>query len=267
MPTCHRLIVFAMAIAFSTQLHAQSTQSTPASRAAKPVVAEGVVPDQATKTQILNKLREVYGPERVVDSIQVQAIATPPNWGRYVADMLTPALQQVQDGKLEVNGQAVRVSGQVVNEAQRQQVASGLSTASNRSYTVTNSLRTGASGQGLLDATLANRIIEFESGSAQLVASGQTILDEMASKMKELGNTRVQIVGHTDGVGARASNVSLSSARAESVKSYLMQQGIDGGRLSVAGRGPDEPVASNDTVEGRARNRRIQFRVLAPGRE
>lgn len=253
------ILPIALCVLLSMPTHAQSV---PDSRAAKPVVAEGVVPDQATKALILDKLRAVYGPERVVDNIQVQAIAMPPNWGRYVAGMLTPALQQVQDGKLEVSGQSVRVTGQVVNEAQRQQVASGLSTASNSSYTVTNSLRTGASGQGLLDATLANRIIEFESGSAQLTANGKAILDEMASKMKELGNARVQIVGHTDGVGARAANVTLSSARAESVKSYLMQQGIDGGSLSVVGRGPDEPVASNETAEGRARNRRIQFRVL-----
>ncbi|WP_407351268.1 OmpA family protein [Luteimonas sp. R10] len=230
--------------------------------AAEPVVAEGVVPDQATKAQILDKLRSLYGEERVVDRIQVESIPTPPNWGSYVANMLTPGLQRVSEGKLEVNGQSVRITGEVVNEAQRQQVASELSLASNSTYTVTNSLGTGGSGQGLLDATLGDRIIEFESGSARLTDLGRYILDEMAEKMQEIGDARVQIIGHTDDVGQRQGNLALSQARAEAVRSYLVGQGIPAGNLEVLGRGPDEPIADNATEDGRARNRRIQFRVL-----
>lgn len=232
------------------------------SAAEQPVVVEGIVPDQATKAQILDKLRGIYGAQRVVDSIEVQDITTPPDWGRYVAGMLTTDLRQVSNGKLEVDGQSVRISGQVVNEAQRQQVISGISTAGNRLYTVTNSLRTGGSPQNILDATLADRIIEFESGSARLTAQGAGILDEMAQKMQALGAIQLQIIGHTDNVGPRPANVALSAARAETVRAYLQQRGVDGSRFSVAGRGPDEPAADNATPEGRARNRRIQFQVL-----
>lgn len=228
---------------------------------AQPVVADGVVPDQATKALILDQLRELYGSERVVDRIQVESIPTPPNWGKYVAGMLTPGLKRVSNGKLEVDGQRVRISGEVANEAQRQQVASALSLASNSSYTVTNSLGMG-DGQGLLDATLGDRIIEFESGSARLTDVGRTILDEMAGKMRQIGDARVQIIGHTDDVGQRQANIALSHARAEAVRSYLVGAGIARDSLSVLGKGPDEPVADNGTPEGRARNRRIQFRVL-----
>ncbi|WP_058834356.1 OmpA family protein [Luteimonas abyssi] len=227
-----------------------------------PVVAEGVVPDQATKSQILDRLREVYGAERVVDRIQVESIPTPPNWGDYVSNMIGPGLRRVSGGALEVNGQAVRITGDVVNEAQRQQVASELSLASSSRYTVTNSLGTGGSGQGLLDATLGDRIIEFESGSATLTAVGRGILDEMAGGLREIGDARVQIVGHTDNVGARQANVALSQARALAVRDYLVGQEIAVENLSVLGVGPDDPIADNDTDEGRARNRRIQFRVL-----
>ena len=228
----------------------------------QPVVVEGVVPDQATKAQILDPLRELYGSDRVVDRIQVESIPTPPNWGSYVAGMITPGLQRISDGALEVNGQSVRVSGQVVNEAQRQQVASELSLASNSTYTVTNALQTGGSGQGLLDATLGDRIIEFESGSARLTPLGQDILAEMAASMIEIGDARVQVVGHTDDVGNRQANLALSHARAEAVRDHLVTLGVPRANLAVLGKGPDEPVADNATDDGRARTRRIQFQIL-----
>ena len=123
-------------------------------------------------------------------------------------------------------------------------------------------MRNGSGQQRVLDAALANRIIEFESGSATLAPQGRAILDEMAAAMRRIGTARVQIVGHTDAVGRRDSNVALSLARAGAVRAYLEQQGITAGNLSVQGLGPDQPVADNATPAGRARNRRIEFRVL-----
>jgi OOP family OmpA-OmpF porin len=236
----------------------------PASAAAattqRPVVIEGVVPDQVTKTRLLKNLHEVYGAERVVDRIQVESIATPPNWGDYVASMITPGLKRVSPGKLEVNGQLVRVTGEVGNEALRQQVASDLSLASNTSYTVTNALKVG-SQQKLLDQTLGNRIVEFQSGSARLTPLGMSILDEMVARMAQMGGAHVMIIGHTDNVGQRESNVALSHARAQAVKAYMVQKGIPGTDMDVLGKGPDEPVADNTTHDGRARNRRIEFKI------
>jgi OmpA-OmpF porin, OOP family len=70
----------------------------------------------------------------------------------------------------------------------------------------------------------------------------------------------VVIEGHTDNVGNRDANVRLSKARAEAVRNYLISKGITRNRLTTVGLGPDQPVASNDTPEGRARNRRVQLR-------
>lgn len=248
-----RLILSLALLAMTAAAHAQSD--------AQPVVAEGVVPDQATKSLILGELRELYGSERVVDRIQVESIPTPPNWGKYVAGMLSPGLKRVHNGKLQVDGQSVRISGEVANEAQRQKVASELSLASNSTYTVTNGLGIGDSQQ-VLDATLGDRIIEFESGSARLTDVGRMILDEMAEKMSGMEDARVQVIGHTDNVGQRQANIALSHARAEAVRAYLVGKGIARGNLSVLGKGPDEPVADNTSADGRARNRRIEFRVL-----
>src|SRR5690606_18673508 len=116
--------------------------------------------------------------------------------------------------------------------------------------------------QAVLDEALADRIIEFQSGSATLAPAGQAILDEMVLAMAQLGDRQVQVVGHTDDVGSRAANIALSMQRAIAVKAYLEQQGVDADNLSVQGFGPDRPVADNATDQGRARNRRIEFRVL-----
>ncbi|WP_434026554.1 OmpA family protein [[Pseudomonas] boreopolis] len=253
----HLLTALFLSVTWLPAAHAQ----TAAGSGERTVIAEGVVPDQATKERILGNLRSVYGDARVVDRVQVESIPTPPNWGEYVGAMITPGLRRVSPGKLEVNGQTVRISGQVVNEAQRQQVASDLSLASNTAYTVTNALRADGSAQEVLDQTLANRIIEFQSGSARLTPLGMRILDEMVEKMSQMPDARFLIIGHTDNVGLRESNLELSHARAQAVKAYLVQKGIAGARMDVLGKGPDEPVADNNAPDGRARNRRIEFKV------
>lgn len=260
------LIALALALAASG-VHAQTALPAAAGAAApKPIIASGKVPDEASKQAVLTRLRELYGNERVIDRIEVSpGVVAPPNWRQNVVNMLAPDLQQVTAGKLEINGNAVRVSGNVANELQRQQIVSGLSTRiNNPTYSVDGKQLRIAAGaqQNLLDNALANRIVEFESGSATLTPKGELILDEMAAAMKQIGNKRVLIVGHTDAAGRRESNLGLSLARANSVKQYLQVRGVNGGLLSVLGAGPDQPVADNATAEGRARNRRIAFKVL-----
>jgi len=225
------------------------------------VVASGTVADEASKTAVLAKLREVYGADKVLDQITVGQVTTPANWSDYVQKLITPDLKQVSRGQLKIDGTTVSVRGEVANEAQRQRIASDFATRLNPTYTVTNGLRVSAADQGVLDRTLANRIVEFESGQAVLTPTGKNILDEMAAAMLKLKGQKVEIIGHTDNVGLRTSNQNLSQARAEAVRNYLAGKGIPAETLVASGSGPDRPIASNDTVEGRARNRRIEFRM------
>ncbi|WP_426170292.1 OmpA family protein [Pseudoduganella sp. R-34] len=225
------------------------------------VVASGTVADEASKAAVLAKLREVYGADKVLDQINVGQVTTPANWSDYVQKLITPDLKQVSRGQLKIDGTTVSVRGEVANEAQRQRIASDFATRLNPTYTVTNGLRVSAADQGVLDRTLANRIVEFESGQAVLTPTGRAILDEMGAAMLKLKGQKVEIIGHTDNVGLRASNQNLSQARAEAVRNYLTGKGIAAETLVASGSGPDRPIASNDTVEGRARNRRIEFRM------
>lgn len=227
-----------------------------------PVVVSGSMPDQAGKDALLARLREVYGAARVVDQVTVGGVAAPAGWGERVARLVGPALRQVEGGQLVVEGSAVALRGNVPSEAVRQEVANSVAGALDASFTVSDGLRVSAREQAMLDAALANRIIEFESGSATLTDNGAALLDQMCEALRKLGNKRVEVIGHTDDAGSRASNLALSQARAEAVRTRIVACGMRPGAVLVSGEGPDRPVAANTTPEGRARNRRIEFRVL-----
>jgi len=225
------------------------------------VLVSGIVADEASKAALLQKVREVYGTDLVVDQIAIGAVSTPPDWTSYVQRLIGPQLKLVSKGQLKIDGNTVSIRGEVANEAQRQQLASDMATSLNPTYTVSNGLRVSAAEQELLDATLAKRIIEFESGHAVIRPSGQAILDEMAVALLKVKGKKVEVIGHTDNTGLRDSNLALSLARAEAVRGYLAGKGLNAAQISVSGQGPDRPVADNATAEGRARNRRIEFRV------
>jgi OOP family OmpA-OmpF porin len=225
------------------------------------VVVAGTVPDEATRIAVITRMRELYGADRVVDQLALGAVVAPPQWQQYVQKLLSPSIKQVSHGQLSIQGSTVDIKGEVSNEAVRQQIASDMASSLNPTYTVRNALRVAVQEQAVVDQALANRIVEFEPGSAVLRPAALPILDEMASAMTRLKGRKFEVIGHTDAMGARAGNVSLSLARAQAVKTYLIGKGLPAESLATSGMGPDQPVASNATDEGRARNRRIEFRV------
>ncbi|MEJ8857263.1 OmpA family protein [Variovorax robiniae] len=226
------------------------------------VVAGGQVPDEATRVAVIAALRQVYGAANVVDRIEVvSSVGTPANWSANIQKLLNPSLKQIHRGQLQIQGTQITAQGEVGNEALRQKIVGDMASALNPTYTIKNSLRVPVSEQVVVDQVLGNRIVEFEVGSATLTAKGRAILDEMATALAKLSNKSVAIIGHTDNSGNRSSNLALSQARAEAVKGYLVGKGIDPASMSTSGVGPDHPVAGNDSEAGRARNRRIEFRV------
>jgi OOP family OmpA-OmpF porin len=251
----------ALPLALAALVAVPAAAQTAAPAVPNQVVVAGTVPDEATRNAILARVREVYGAERVVDQLGVGQVVAPPNWSGYVQKIVSPQLKQVSRGQLVINGNNIELKGEVTNETQRQQLAADMATSLNPTYAVRNALRVAAQEQTVLDATLANRIIEFEAGSSVLRPAGRSILDEMATTLLKMGSKKVEVIGHTDAQGARDTNIVLSLARADAVRSYLAGKGVPPSLITTSGSGPDRPVAANDTPEGRARNRRIEFRV------
>ncbi|MBI2082994.1 MAG: OmpA family protein [Deltaproteobacteria bacterium] len=110
------------------------------------------------------------------------------------------------------------------------------------------------------------RKIHFEKGKTTLRPVSTQILDDVASTLKENPQVKkVQIEGHSDGGGKEAANLKSSIKRAEAVRQYLVDHGIEPERLTVKGFGSSQPVDSNDTDIGRAKNRRVEFNILEQG--
>jgi outer membrane protein OmpA-like peptidoglycan-associated protein len=101
--------------------------------------------------------------------------------------------------------------------------------------------------------------ISFDTGRADIKPNLRPILDQFAQGLSQQPSMEVRIVGHTDSTGSDAINNPLSVNRAQSARDYLLARGVDGSRMTIDGRGSREPIASNATADGRARNRRIDI--------
>ncbi len=110
--------------------------------------------------------------------------------------------------------------------------------------------------------TIALQNIFFESGSSILLPDSRPELNKLTQTLQTSAGMKIEIRGYTDNVGTEANNLRLSEARALSVYQYLIDKGIDKNRLSYKGLGETNPVANNDTEEGRRQNRRTEFQVL-----
>ncbi len=113
------------------------------------------------------------------------------------------------------------------------------------------------------EALVFNRNIHFETGKATLKSESHEALEELAGKINDHPELElIRVEGHTDNQGSKELNRDLSQRRAESVRNYLIDQGVSPERLAATGYGQSKPIASNDTAEGRARNRRVEFTIL-----
>ena len=105
----------------------------------------------------------------------------------------------------------------------------------------------------------------FASGSSSLRPDFTDFLKQLANGLQTYNNLSMRVTGHTDNTGAAQLNDKLSEARAVSTINFLVSQGVPAGRLLAEGRGQNEPIASNDTAEGRAANRRVDMLIIELG--
>ncbi|MEJ0036586.1 MAG: OmpA family protein [Gammaproteobacteria bacterium] len=102
----------------------------------------------------------------------------------------------------------------------------------------------------------------FENNSSKLTGTSSAVLDPLATELKAHPRLRIEVQGHTDSVGSDAYNLKLSQARAQTVRDYLVSNGVPVAELTAKGYGEAQPLADNKSAEGRARNRRVVMSVL-----
>lgn len=228
---------------------------------AEPIVVEGVVPNESSKQAILAKMYSVYGSDQVIDKIKVKPVSAPNGWSDSVTKIITADLKKVKQGKLSVRGTEVELMGKMLNQNDIQPTTANFQNMIQIPYRLNIQLSVNQAEQQIIDDALKNRIIEFESGSVILAASGTKILDEMAVALNKVAGKKVKIIGHTDSSGSPAKNLILSQERAATVKKYLTEKNVPTDYLTVEGLGSTQPVADNTTIDGRKKNRRIEFEV------
>jgi outer membrane protein OmpA-like peptidoglycan-associated protein len=101
--------------------------------------------------------------------------------------------------------------------------------------------------------------IQFETGKAAILPASEGVLAEVQKMLEQNESWRIRIEGHTDNVGQKAANQTLSDKRAQAVMGWLLAHGIDASRLTAKGYGDNRPVADNGAEEGRAKNRRVEL--------
>lgn len=123
-------------------------------------------------------------------------------------------------------------------------------------------LKVDSRGCAVKAQVLVLRDVNFEFDSSTLTAEARSILGSVVAGLRGQPTMEVRIEGHTDSIGSETYNLELSRKRAQAVRTYLTQQGIEARRLQSEGHGESRPEASNATKEGRAQNRRVEFHVL-----
>ncbi|SHF80605.1 Outer membrane protein OmpA [Flavobacterium segetis] len=117
-------------------------------------------------------------------------------------------------------------------------------------------------GEGI-KLVLNENAVRFDTNKSSLTAAAKANLDKLVPVFAEYPDTNITIYGYTDNTGAAEYNLKLSGERAAAVKSYLTGKGVASNRFQVTGLGIADPVASNETLQGRSQNRRVEFAITA----
>ena len=245
------------------------------------VRASGVVRDQDAKTSIVDALNAVFGADKVKSDISVDPSAIAASWaGKFPA-----ALEALKGANVDAifKGDQINVGGASMDDAARDKIIAALKSAVGAGLTVgalsdktaaavavandraTTELASLQSGFGVKDLLFAlnDSKVTFASDSAEVPESMAPFLKTAAAQLKQLKAGHVlEVAGYTDNTGDAALNLALSQKRAEAVREAFIKYGADPDMLVAKGYGEADPIASNDTAEGRLKNRRIEYHVV-----
>jgi OOP family OmpA-OmpF porin len=227
----------------------------------------GYVPDNNVHAVLVAAAGRKFFSEKVVDNLKA-SIGAPAGFAAAVVPALG-ALSRLSTGTLVVTDREVKLSGDALYEAAGGQIRAGLGKdfPQNWQYKSEISVKPAAAPvdatvcQQLFSELLGKARIRFESGKADIAADSAGLLDRLIETALRCPNANIEVVGHTDTDGEETANQTLSEKRAQAVIDYLIKAGLPASRFTPVGYGSTQPVAGNDTDEGKAQNRRIDFVV------
>jgi OmpA-OmpF porin, OOP family len=227
----------------------------------------GYVPDNNVHAAVAQGAARKFVAEKVVDNLKA-SLGAPSGFSAAVVTALG-ALSRLSTGTLVVTDREVKLSGDALYEGAAAQIRAGLGKDFPQGFQFKPevSVKPAAAPvdptvcQQLFSELLAKGRIRFEQGRATLDQDSTALLDRLIEIAMRCPAANIEIAGHTDGDGEDGFNQALSEKRAQAVVDYLVKAGLPANRFTAVGYGSTQPVAGNDTDEGKAQNRRIEFLV------
>ena len=192
----------------------------------------------------------------------------PADFGAAVTSGLTQ-LSRLANGALGLSGSNLTLKGEAFYDTAAAQIRSALPGSQPQSFRSQSEITAKAVGPQLDAAAcqpqfaslLGKGRIQFETARAELHKDSTALVDQIAAVALRCTSGEIEVAGHTDSEGAPERNALLSKRRAQAVVDYLVSAGVDAKRVTAKGYGEERPIASNDTAEGKAQNRRIEMTV------
>ncbi len=248
------------------------------------IVLTGMVPDQAAHEKLVGIAEQRFGTPNVRDQLEI-APGAPDGWHQS-AEVLLTQLYALEEGTADIINTEMSVTGTATSENVRDRLEATISGALHTDFQTSYDIavlepepepvltqesepepelqiqESAINCQNRFDDLLADQRIQFNFNSAEINPDSHGLLDKLVEAANECPNVKIEIGGHTDSQGSEAYNSELSGQRAASVGRYLTGHGIRVDRLMAVGFGELSPIATNGSVEGRAKNRRIEFKVV-----
>jgi len=227
----------------------------------------GHVPDDRVHADLVAAAGRKFFSEKVVDNLTA-SIGAPGGFEAAVIPALG-ALSRLSTGTLVVSDREVRLSGDALYDAAAVQIRAGLGRDFPQGWQFKSDISVKPAAAPV-DATVCQQLfsdiltkgkIRFSPGRAKIDPDSAGLLDRLVETALRCPNAQIVIAGHTDASGDDALNQALSEERAKAVSDYLVKAGLPADRFTATGYGSSQPIATNDTDEGKAQNRRIDFMV------
>jgi len=227
----------------------------------------GNVPDNNIHVAIAQAASRKFFGEKVVDNLKA-SVGAPSGFAAAVVPALG-ALSRVSTGTLVVTDREVKLSGDALYDAAAAQIRAGLGKDFPQGFQFKPDISVKPASapvdasvcQQLFSELLGKAKVRFESGRASIDPDSTGLLDHLVEIALRCPNSNIEVAGHTDADGEDAANQALSEKRAQAVVDYLVKAGLPASRFTAVGYGSTQPVAGNDTDDGKAQNRRIEFLV------
>ena len=228
----------------------------------------GDVPDDKARSDLIAAAKAAFINDSVVDELKIGKDA--PEKLVKALEAIFPSLARLRSGTLTLNDAGMTARGLVDDKNVADEIKTALADATPSGFKISDvtigvrppaPATEGKACQAASDGFLVKGRILFDRKSAEISKESQPLLDNLIDVARRCPDAKIEVSGYTDYIGYDDFNIDLSQRRAQAVVDIVTRAGIDASRITSAGYGETKPVASNDTPEGRAQNRRIEFLV------